>query len=451
MYLRFCCGIMWDMKKIIETLQLNRLLLAIRKDFLQVGDFRDISASDFQYPIADVLMSGLAMMFVQDPSMLEFQRRLQERKRSNNLNTIFGVEEIPANTQFREILDPANPSEVQMSFETCIRALQQTRLWSKFRVLDGRYAVLMDGFEFYRSDKRGCSHCLEYNHKDGRKDYAHKCLAVTLAHPTAKTPIPILLEEIKQEDGTQKQDCEFNASKRVIPVLAKQYPHLDMILVGDGLFSKGPMITEAKNAGLSYIFVAKPTDHTALEENIAGLRLCDGVEKLEIREDNGTKKVYEWVKNVELNGSCELKTNWFSYTETSKTGEIKYRNSWVTDINPTRKNIQELVKVGRHRWQIENQVFNVLKNHGYQLEHNFGHGKKNLAFIFIILNFLAFMLHQILALSDKLFQATQEWVGTKSGLWLEIRVLLNRFVWKSWEALLNHILDRSDEQCLECG
>ena len=32
---------------------------------------------------------------------------------------------------------------------------------------------------------------------------------------------------------------------------------------------------------------------------------------------------------------------------------------------------------GWARWKIENETFNVLKNNGYNPEHNFGHGKQN--------------------------------------------------------------------------
>lgn|GEM_PF-6696193 len=57
-------------------------------------------------------------------------------------------------------------------------------------------------------------------------DYAHQVLAATLAHPTAKRPIPLLFEEICREDGKKKQDCELNAAKRLIPRLVKQHCHL---------------------------------------------------------------------------------------------------------------------------------------------------------------------------------------------------------------------------------
>ena len=39
------------------------------------------------------------------------------------------------------------------------------------------------------------------------------------------------------------------------------------------------------------------------------------------------------------------------------------------------------------------ETFNVLKTKGYNLEHNFGHGKKTLASVLVTLNLLAFAFH----------------------------------------------------------
>jgi hypothetical protein len=36
-----------------------------------------------------------------------------------------------------------------------------------------------------------------------------------------------------------------------------------------------------------------------------------------------------------------------------------------------------------------------MKNHGYHLEHNFGHGKQHLAQVFVLLNLLAFAFHTV--------------------------------------------------------
>ena len=53
------------------------------------------------------------------------------------------------------------------------------------------------------------------------------------------------------------------------------------------------------------------------------------------------------------------------------------------------------MRAGRARWRIENETFNSLKNQGYEFEHNFGHGEKNLATVFAALMMLAFAIDQI--------------------------------------------------------
>ena len=66
---------------------------------------------------------------------------------------------------------------------------------------------------------------------------------------------------------------------------------------------------------------------------------------------------------------------------------------------PTSANIVQLVRAARARWKIENEGFNTLKNQGYHLEHNFGHGHQHLSTLFV-LNLLAFFMHQIFELVD---------------------------------------------------
>ncbi|PZN70807.1 MAG: hypothetical protein DM484_27835 [Candidatus Methylumidiphilus alinenensis] len=53
--------------------------------------------------------------------------------------------------------------------------------------------------------------------------------------------------------------------------------------------------------------------------------------------------------------------------------------SWITDIEITPKKVAKIVRGGRARWKIENETFNTLKDQGYCLEHNYGHGEENLA------------------------------------------------------------------------
>ena len=51
------------------------------------------------YSIHDAMMSGFACLYFQDPSLLQFQKRLEEDWHSNNLKTLYDIEDIPSNTQ----------------------------------------------------------------------------------------------------------------------------------------------------------------------------------------------------------------------------------------------------------------------------------------------------------------------------------------------------------------
>jgi hypothetical protein len=57
--------------------------------------------------------------------------------------------------------------------------------------------------------------------------------------------------------------------------------------------------------------------------------------------------------------------------------KIVYRNSWITDKSVTKEDVKLLAECARARWKIENENNNVLKNYGYHLEHNFGHGENH--------------------------------------------------------------------------
>ena len=45
------------------------------------------------------------LFYLQDPSLLEFQRRFQDTIQNNNLRTVFGVHSIPVDSQLRQIID----------------------------------------------------------------------------------------------------------------------------------------------------------------------------------------------------------------------------------------------------------------------------------------------------------------------------------------------------------
>ncbi len=76
-----------------------------------------------EYSPHDCFMSACAMMFFQDPSLLQLQRRMQETSNINNLKTIFAMEKAPGDTQLRAVLDEAPQNELEKVFLDFFRAL----------------------------------------------------------------------------------------------------------------------------------------------------------------------------------------------------------------------------------------------------------------------------------------------------------------------------------------
>lgn len=56
-------------------------------------------------------------------------------------------------------------------------------------------------------------------------------------------------------------------------------------------------------------------------------------------------------------------------TKKTPKGVIEIRFQWLTNIELTKNNLEEMIKAGRGRWKIENEGFNNQKNGIYRIEH----------------------------------------------------------------------------------
>lgn len=409
----------------------------ISERLLEFEDGRQQSKVD--YTLHDCAMSAFAMMFFQDPSVLEFQRRMQESIHLNNLKTMFNVESIPKDTQLRDVLDQCPTDPLDKVFADFFYHLQRSKHLEAYQFINGMYLMPVDGSQYFSSEKVSCPNCLTKTSK-GITRYHHQILQAVIVHPDNKQVIPLAPEAIQNTDGTEKQDCEINAGKRLINKIRKTHPKLKIIFGGDDLFSNQPFIDELKAASISFILVAKPSSHKILFEWFTELKQLDGASRIQFTDFKGRQHLYEWVNEIPLNGTKDAdQVNFFYYQLTDK-GKITYRNSWVTDIVINEDNVVQLVKGGRARWKIENEAFNTLKNQGYHIEHNFGHGQKNLSMIFFLLNLLAFFVHQILELTDRHYQICRAKFSARKEFWNQLRCTIRIFVFNTWEELLAFII-----------
>jgi len=320
--------------------------------------------------------------------------------------------------------------------------LSDSGVLHRFEFLPQQYLLTLDGTQYFGSDSLQCPHCLVKQHRDGRKEYSHQILQATIVRPDMRQIIPLAPEFIANEDGQDTQDCEINAAKRLIARLRASGETLPYIIVGDSLYSKQPFIQILlqKPQPLPFLLVAKPTDHKDLFANIAGLRRGKLLERKELRDKHDRLHRYEWVNGVALNGDSKSPTiNFLEYTILAQDGSPNFHNSWVTDLTLEEQNVEWITRGGRARWKIENESFNTLKNHGYHLEHSFGHGSQYLSEALFLLNLLAFFFHQIFELVDGLYQQARAGFSARREYWNAIRSSFRMFLFKTWDEVLQRI------------
>jgi len=120
-----------------------------------------------------------------------------------------------------------------------------------------------------------------------------------IAHPDMSEVIPFMPEQISNEDGYDKQDCEINAGKRLIKKWRIQHPQLGLTIGGEALFAAQSFIEDISVQSMNYIFMVKPDKHTYLFDWISAHKTLN---KIEFIDDKKRRHIYEWMNNVPLNG-----------------------------------------------------------------------------------------------------------------------------------------------------
>ena len=382
-------------------------------------------------------MSGLAIFGFKCPSLLQFEKQASaEPLIRRNLRTLYKVDKAPSDTCLRERLDQLSPHHLRRSFKKIFAHLQRGKALEEYRYLNGRYIISIDGTGQFSSKKVHCKHCCEKTHsKSGEVTYYHQMVGASLVHPDKKVVIPFAPEPIIKGDGATKNDCERNASKRLLKDFRREHPHLPVVIVEDALASNYPHLSLLDSLSMDYIIGVKPGDHGYLFDWIKALPS----QQHTITDDKETHHDFHFYQDVPLNETHDdYRVNVLTYTETDKKGRQK-RFSWVTRLPLTTENVYDVMRAGRSRWRIENETFNTLKNQGYHFEHNYGHGYEHLCSVMTMLMMLAFLIDQVQQLCSRSYQQARRHVGRFSSLFEFARSLVSLFVWESFEQLWTYI------------
>lgn len=251
----------------------------------------------------------------------------------------------------------------------------------------------VDGHEFFSSRHRHCAGCCERKIEVGGREvieYYHRAVVCHLTgFPIA---LPLDMEPILPGEG------EHTAANRLMKRVFASYPRFFDGVSGDALYMNVPFFNLCEDYSKYAVAVLK-NDERHLYRDADGLfrDMPPG------QFTDGKTSVRYW--DAEGFNSCENMTAPIRVLHTEETTERRKRmaGQWVSTSETTKwrwattlplgvLSAQQLWRVGHHRWDIENDLFNTLGQH-WHLNHCFKHHPVAIM-NFILMLFIAFALVQ---------------------------------------------------------
>ena len=431
-------------KKLKRSRIFESMVAYLQKQFAQLPDAR-VGQNKF-ISMGDIGLSAFSIFFNQCPSFLQHQRLMQSRSGANNARSLFGIEHIPTDNHIRDLLDFVAPEAVYPVFHEGLKQLEASGILESFRYFSGQLLLPVDGLHYFSSEKVHCDNCNTKHHKEGRVSYSHSMMSATLVHPEQREVIPLPPEFIEPQDGGEKEDCERVAIHRWLAKWGKYYARLGVTILGDDLYGCQPVCEAVLKEGCHFIFTCKESSHKCLYEWVTPLK-----EQGKLKEINHTIKIKAkpyryrcfYVNQVPVrDGADAMQVNWCCVEVFDRSNKRVYSGAFITDHEMTDKNVAEIAHAGRTRWKTENEHNNTLKNHGYYLEHNYGHGKQHLASTLATLILLSFLFHNLLALLDERYQRLKGYYSRKF-FFDQLRTITVFMYFVSWDILLENIYQAS--------
>jgi hypothetical protein len=253
-----------------------------------------------------------------------------------------------------------NIADLERIRKHMIGRLFSARMPERYRLPGKRHAIIVDGTGLFKFNEKHCEHCLRReitNPKTGGKKtvYMHHVLEAKLLAGDMVFSMGSEFIENESED-VEKQDCGLKAFYRLAGRLKKEYPKLPICIIGDSLYAREPVFSLCEQYGWKFLIRFKAGSIPTVAAEAEAIRLMG---EHETGKDG----------SVFINGvAAEKRTlNFLEKTEQRKNpkeGESPTQAFvYLTNIGITKGNTAELVSAGRDRWEIENEGFNIQKNH----------------------------------------------------------------------------------------
>lgn len=249
--------------------------------------------------------------------------------------------------------------------------------------INGYTVAAIDGTRLFRTEKSHCTKCLRIVNKE-REYHYHECSVMSLV---GNGPNLVLDYELIKRKETDKytSEGEIITSKRLLNRVVSEYEGLVDIVTYDALACTSPFINECINLNIdavirikkSHIIAIKAVKHITNKKESRAAWL----------EGSYNIKAYESVFYMD---GVKQPLRYVKFFKKHSNGNRTQVLIVTTAMNIHCKTLYKIIKA---RWNIENRVFNNLKNNA-SLNHCFVHGENAVEAV-LYLMFIASNLFQL--------------------------------------------------------
>ena len=348
------------------------------------------------YSMRYLIMSEMLMFLSEGKSQRFTETAYRDNKYLENIGKIIKEElrKIPDAEIYTNVFSKVEKEEIEKFQYKINYQMIRNKIYEGSKIL-GKYNLVLDATRFQKAHYEISEEWLKET-KDGNTTWYLSMLELKLV--ANNMAISLMNEMIKNEDKKKeneteeeiknksieelKQDCELNASKRMLPRFRKIYPRLPVRIIADSLYPSIGLIELCEKENLEYIFVLKDKRiPTLLAEFLTLVSMSEG--NREIKETKEQIVLTLWENDIDYKGK---KINVIrQITKDKETGKYS-KWMWITNREITRNNLYKIIYCAKLRDYIENQGFREQKiTSGKDLEHVYSKDIKAIKVIYTII------------------------------------------------------------------
>jgi len=249
--------------------------------------------------------------------------------------------------------------------------------------IDGYTVAAIDGTNLFNMKKPSCDDCI-YTNRRGKVYYAHACNVMSLIGDGANLVIDY--EMIKRrKEANDTGEGELITAKRLLNRAISTHKGLVDVITYDALACNSVFLNECLNLNIDAVIRVKDNYNLAIrnvkrETNTKQSTRC---------WCDGDYEITAFESIFHMDGA-QSPLRYVKFAKRKSNGERSQILIVTTALDMSIKTIYRIMKA---RWNIENQVFNNLKNHA-NMDHCFVHGGNSVEAI-LYLMFIASNLFQL--------------------------------------------------------